>query len=63
MNFEQRNVLVSRVARWYIFKPKIQIRVNFGGSCRGRCWYILLPFGVPMVGPFGIFYLFPFDIF
>jgi hypothetical protein len=30
-----------RVARWYIFKPKIQFWVKFGGSCNGRCWYIL----------------------
>jgi hypothetical protein len=26
---------VSRVARWYVFKPKIQIWLNFGGSCKG----------------------------
>jgi hypothetical protein len=31
----------NRVARWFVFKPKIQIWVNFGGSCNGRCWYIL----------------------
>jgi hypothetical protein len=35
----------SRVARWYVFKPKIQIRVNFGGPCIRRCWYILGPLG------------------
>jgi hypothetical protein len=28
------------VARWYIFKPKIQIWVNFEGSWNGRCWYL-----------------------
>jgi hypothetical protein len=34
------------VARWFLFKPKkIPICVNFGGSCNGRCWYILCPFG------------------
>jgi hypothetical protein len=33
-----------RVARWHIFEPKIPIWVNFGGSCNGRCWYILWPF-------------------
>jgi hypothetical protein len=32
----------SRVARWFVFKPKIQIWVNFGGSCNGRWWHILL---------------------
>jgi hypothetical protein len=25
----------TRVARWFVFKPKIQIWVNFGGSCNG----------------------------
>jgi hypothetical protein len=34
-----------RVARWYIFKQKIQIWVNFGGSCNWRCWYISCSFG------------------
>jgi hypothetical protein len=38
--------LLIRVARWHIFKPKILIWVNFGGSCNGRCWYILWPFGI-----------------
>jgi hypothetical protein len=36
----------SRVAGWHIFKPKIPIGVNFGGSCNGRCWYTLWPFGL-----------------
>jgi hypothetical protein len=35
-----------RVARWYIFKPKIQIWVNFGGSCKGRFWSILWTSGL-----------------
>jgi hypothetical protein len=35
----------ARVARWFLFKPKIPICVNFGGSSNGRCWYILCPFG------------------
>jgi hypothetical protein len=35
-----------RVARWHIFKPKIPIWVHFGGSSKGRCWHILLPFGL-----------------
>jgi hypothetical protein len=38
------NVESNRVARWHIFKPKALIWVNFGGSCNGRCWYILWPF-------------------
>jgi hypothetical protein len=28
----------------FIFRPKIAIWVNFGGSCNGRCWYILWKF-------------------
>jgi hypothetical protein len=40
------------VARWYIFKPKIPIGVNFGGSCNIICWYILWS----ILRPFGIFY-------
>jgi hypothetical protein len=34
----------TKVARWHIFKTEIPIGVNFGGSCNGRCWYILGPF-------------------
>jgi hypothetical protein len=32
------------VARWFIFKPKIQIWVYFVGSFDGRGWCILWPF-------------------
>jgi hypothetical protein len=35
----------SRVARWHIFYPKIQIWVNFRVCCNGRCWFIIWPFG------------------
>jgi hypothetical protein len=35
--------LLSRVARWHIFKPRFPIGVNFGGSCNGRCQYNLWP--------------------
>jgi hypothetical protein len=48
-NTAQYGCLLGRVARWYFFKPKIPIWVNFGGSCNGKCWYIrsiLLPFGL-----------------
>jgi hypothetical protein len=34
-----------RVARWFVFKPKIQILVKFGGPLNGKC-YILWPFGI-----------------
>jgi hypothetical protein len=43
--FSDKNV-GCRVARWFVFKPKIQIWVNFGGSYNGKFWYILLPFGL-----------------
>jgi hypothetical protein len=36
----------TRVARWYIFKQKIPIWVNFGGPLNGKFWYILCPFGI-----------------
>jgi hypothetical protein len=35
-----------RVARWYIFKPKIPIGVNFEGPWNGKVWYILWPFEI-----------------
>jgi hypothetical protein len=35
-----------RVARWYVFRPKIPLGVNFGGSCNLRCWYILWTFSL-----------------
>jgi hypothetical protein len=38
--------LYLRVARWYIFKPKIPIWVNFGGPWNGKGWYIIWPFGI-----------------
>jgi hypothetical protein len=36
----------SRVARWFIFKPKIPIWVNFRGPQIGKSWNILWPFGI-----------------
>jgi hypothetical protein len=39
----------------YIFKPKIQVWENFGGPCKGRCWYIIWPFALFCVLPFDIF--------
>jgi hypothetical protein len=36
----------TRVSRWFVFKPKIPIWVNFIGSCNGSCWYILWAFGI-----------------
>jgi hypothetical protein len=42
--------LPTRLARWFIFLPKITIWVNFGWSYIGRCWYILV-----YLRPFRIF--------
>jgi hypothetical protein len=39
--YEAAASIPTRVARWHIFKPKILIWVNFGGTCNGRCWYML----------------------
>jgi hypothetical protein len=33
--------VVARVARWFIFKPKITFCVKFGGPWNGKCFYIL----------------------
>jgi hypothetical protein len=35
----------GRVARWFVFKPKIPTLVKFGGPWNGKCCYSLLPFG------------------
>jgi hypothetical protein len=51
-----------RVARWHIFKPKIPIWLNFGGSCNGRCWYILWPLGIFYRNLVYICILWPFGI-
>jgi hypothetical protein len=36
----------TRVARWYVFKPKIQLWVNSGGPRNEKGWYIIWPFGI-----------------
>jgi hypothetical protein len=54
---------ICRVARLFIFRPKIPIRVSFGGPWKGKClwvyfyfiWNILLPFGIHSLWSFGIF--------
>jgi hypothetical protein len=40
------NTVSARDARWYSFKPKIPIEINFGGPWNGKCWYNLCPFGI-----------------
>jgi hypothetical protein len=44
--FTQFVLLFSRVARWYIFKPKIPILVHFGGPWNRKGCYIIWPFGI-----------------
>jgi hypothetical protein len=51
-------VVAARYARWFVFKPKIQIWVNFGGSCTGKCWYILWTLRPFMYGLFYILWTF-----
>jgi hypothetical protein len=50
---------LCRDARWFVFKPKIPIWVNFGEPLNGKCWYISWPLEHSMViwynlWPFGI---------
>jgi hypothetical protein len=33
--------ILSSVARWFVFKPKIPIWENFGGPLNGKYWHIL----------------------
>jgi hypothetical protein len=35
--------LTARVARWYFFKPKIPLWINFGWHWNRKWWYILWP--------------------
>jgi hypothetical protein len=44
----------DRVARWFIFKRKIPMWVNFGGPWSGKVWHILNPFE-KILPPFGTF--------
>jgi hypothetical protein len=41
ISFVQDKTLGSRLARWFVFKPKIPIWVNFGGPQDEKCLYIL----------------------
>jgi hypothetical protein len=38
--------VASRVARWFVFKPKIPIWVHLGGPQNRKCWAILWSFGI-----------------
>jgi hypothetical protein len=41
-----RPLVAGRVARWFIFKPKIPIWGKFSGPQIEKCWYISWPFGM-----------------
>jgi hypothetical protein len=43
---QKRQTNVCRVARWFVFKPKIPIWVNFGGPKIGKNGYILQSFEI-----------------
>jgi hypothetical protein len=43
----------SRVARWYISKPKLPNLGKFGGPWNGKSCYVLWPFGIHYIWPFG----------
>jgi hypothetical protein len=54
--------LHASVARWYIFKLKIQMWVYFGRHCNGRCWYVYGHFVCStakwyIFWPFGMYFL------
>jgi hypothetical protein len=36
----------TRDSRWFVFKTKLPIWVNIGGSSNVKYWYILCPFGM-----------------
>jgi hypothetical protein len=46
VSFIRTRFLCTRVARWFVFKPKIPIWVNFGGPWNGKGWYILWLFWI-----------------
>jgi hypothetical protein len=69
LKFERRKKIFSDAEKGcQIFKAKIPFWVNFGGSCNGKCWYILWPVGLFyghmdyfraiwfILLPFGLFY-------
>jgi hypothetical protein len=39
-------IICTRFARWFCFKPKIPNSGKFGGPWNGKCNYILWPFGI-----------------
>jgi hypothetical protein len=56
--FRRRERPETRFARWHIFKSKIPIWVNLGGSCIRRCWYTYLMAIWYILWLFGLFFPF-----
>jgi hypothetical protein len=50
------NPAENKVDRWLVFKPKIPIWLNLGGSCNWRCWYRYFMAIWNILRTFGIFY-------
>jgi hypothetical protein len=48
--------MCTRVARWFVFKPKIPIWENFGGSSYGKSWHVYFMTIWSILHPFEIFY-------
>jgi hypothetical protein len=44
--FPQHSRVWRRVARWFLFRPKLLIWVYFGGPWNAKCCFILCPFGI-----------------
>jgi hypothetical protein len=57
--FATISCVLARDARWFVFKPKIPIWVNFGGYCNEKSWSILQPLEIS----FGIHIVFPILVF
>jgi hypothetical protein len=55
--FTSQNLFLvpTRVARWFVFKPKIPIWVNFGGSCNRKDHLVYFTAIGNISRPFGIF--------
>jgi hypothetical protein len=50
----RKRLTKARVARWFVFKPKIPIWVNFGGPSNGKCCFGIFYWYLDNVWQFGI---------
>jgi hypothetical protein len=51
----QLHAYIGRVARWFLFRPKILICVCFGGPWNGKCCYTYILVILNILPPLGIF--------